>query len=214
MKVNYQKQTEEQIEELTKDGAVPRLLLHSCCAPCSSYVLEYLSRYFEITDYFYNPNIAPSEEYDRRASELERLVTEMPLEHPVHVVCAQYDPAPFEELAKGLEKEPEGGKRCMLCYRLRLEEAAREAKRREIPLFTTTLTISPMKNAQALNEIGEAVAKKYGVAFLPSDFKKKNGYLRSIRLSEIHHLYRQDFCGCVYSQREAEERRREKEEKR
>ncbi len=205
-KVNYQKKTDEAIRTLTKDGAVPQLLLHSCCAPCSSYVLEYLSRYFELTVFYYNPNISPAEEYDKRADELERLVSELAFEHPVHVIRGRYEPERYYAVAKGLENEKEGGARCTRCFELRLDEAAKTAKKLGIPLFTTTLTISPLKDAERLNAIGEAAAARHGISFLPSDFKKKNGYLRSITLSKEHHLYRQNFCGCIYSKNEAQTR--------
>jgi predicted adenine nucleotide alpha hydrolase (AANH) superfamily ATPase len=210
-KVNYQKKTDEVIRSLTADGAVPKLLLHSCCAPCSSYVLEYLSRYFELTVFYYNPNIFPAEEYEKRADELERLVSEMPFEHPVHVIRGSYEPERYYEAAKGLEEEKEGGARCVKCFELRLNEAARTAKEMGIPIFTTTLTISPLKNAELLNDIGEAAAARQGISFLPSDFKKRNGYLRSIELSKEYHLYRQNFCGCIYSKNEAKKREEERQ---
>ncbi|GEM_PF-35076 len=196
---NYQKELEGIIEEL--DGRVPRLLLHACCAPCSSYVIETLSRYFDITVDYYNPNISPEEEYRKRAAEILRLTEEMQTEHPVRVLIREYDPEAFREAVRGLEREPEGGKRCEACFRLRLQEAARTAKEGGYDYFTTTLTISPLKNAALLNEIGEELAKEYGIKFLPSDFKKRGGYQRSIELSKEYELYRQDFCGCVYSRR-------------
>lgn len=211
-KVNYQKKTDEAIRRLTGGGAVPKLLLHSCCAPCSSYVLEYLSQYFDLTVFYYNPNISPREEYEKRAAELERLVAEMPLGHPVRVVRGRYEPERYYETVKGLEDVPEGGERCERCFSLRLGEAAKTARDLGIPLFTTTLTISPLKNADLLNQIGEEAAEKYGVTFLPSDFKKKNGYLRSIELSREYHLYRQNFCGCIYSKNEAKKREEERED--
>ena len=200
---NYQKELERLIErECTKENKVPRLLLHSCCAPCSSYVLEYLSEYFEITLLYYNPNIFPQEEYQKRVNELHRLVSEMHFTHPVTVVDGRYDPHEFFEMAKGLEDIPEGGERCFKCYRLRLDEAARLAAEGGYDYFTTTLSISPLKNAGKINEIGEELAGIYGVSHLPSDFKKKNGYKRSIELSTEHDLYRQNFCGCIYSRRQ------------
>lgn len=209
-RVNYQRKTDEMIERLTGDGSVPELLIHSCCAPCSSYVLEYLSRYFDLTVFYYNPNISPEEEYEKRVSELERLVREMPFSNRVRVIRGKYDPDRFYQAAKGLEDVPEGGERCRRCFELRLDEAARMTRELGIPLFTTTLTISPLKDAALLNEIGARAAERHGVAFLPSDFKKKNGYLRSIELSKEYHLYRQNFCGCVYSRAEAEKRRAER----
>ena len=197
---NYQKELERLIEkECTKENKAPRLLLHSCCAPCSSYVLEYLSEYFEITLLYYNPNIFPEEEYTKRVNELHRLVSEMHFRHPVTVLDGRYDPQEFFEIAHGLEDVPEGGERCFRCYRLRLDEAARTAAEGGYDYFTTTLSISPLKNAGKINDIGEELAGIYGVSHLPSDFKKKNGYKRSIELSAEHGLYRQNFCGCVYS---------------
>ena len=179
-KRNYQKELEKIIEENQKAGRVPRLFLHSCCAPCSSYVLEYLSQYFQITDFFYNPNISPKEEYDKRTRELQRLIEEMPFLHKPEFVEGRYDPQEFFQMAKGLEEVPEGGERCFKCYRLRLEEAAKMAARGGYDYFTTTLTISPLKNAQKLNEIGEELEKIYHVKHLPSDFKKEK------RLQTLH----------------------------
>ena len=199
MNVNYQKELEQLIEKEQKEGRVPRLFLHSCCAPCSSYVMEYLSQYFSITVFYYNPNISPKEEYEKRVEEIRRLIGEMEFEHPVAFVEGKYKPERFYEMAKGLEKEPEGGERCFGCYRLRMEEAARLAAEGEYDYFTTTLSISPLKNAGKINEIGEELAGIYKVEHLPSDFKKKNGYKRSIELSREHDLYRQNYCGCVFS---------------
>lgn len=196
---NYQKELEKIIQKIESESRVPRLLLHSCCAPCSSYVLEYLSRYFDITVFYYNPNISPEEEYVKRTEELRRLIDELPALHPIRLETGPYEPQRFYEMARGLEKEPEGGRRCFGCYRLRLEEAAKLAKEGGYDYFTTTLTISPLKNAQKLNEIGEELGQIYQVNHLPSDFKKKNGYKRSVELSAQYHLYRQNYCGCVYS---------------
>ncbi len=182
----------------------PSLLLHSCCAPCSSYVLEYLSQYFQITVFYYNPNIYPEEEYFRRVAEQKRLIGEMPLPNPVRFLEGRFDPSEYYEAVRGLEQVPEGGERCRACFRLRLDETARLTAERGFDYFTTTLTISPLKNAAALNEIGEALASEYGVRWLPSDFKKKNGYKRSIELSAEYDLYRQDYCGCVFSKKERE----------
>lgn len=203
-KANYQKELEDIIKGLEN---TPTLLLHSCCAPCSSYVLEYLSKFFEITVFYYNPNISPEAEYRYRTEEVQRLIRELPTEHPVHFIEGKYDPERFYEAARGLEDVPEGGERCEKCFRLRLHEAAEEAKKGGFDYFTTTLTISPMKNAALLNSIGEDEAVKEQVVWLPSDFKKKNGYHRSVELSAEYGLYRQDFCGCVFSKKEAEERR-------
>ncbi len=199
---NYQKELDQIIEEIKKLNKVPRLLIHSCCAPCSSYVLEYLSQYFEITVYFYNPNIYPPLEYIRRVEEQDRLIQEMNFVHPVTLQTGAYEPQEFYRIVEGLEKEPEGGLRCFRCYELRLQEAAKIAQAGRFDYFTTTLSISPLKNADKLNEIGEKLGKEYRVAYLPSDFKKKNGYKRSVELSKEHDLYRQDYCGCVFSQRE------------
>ncbi|ADL05056.1 epoxyqueuosine reductase QueH [Lacrimispora saccharolytica] len=199
---NYQKELDQVIAGLVDQEKIPRLLLHSCCAPCSSYVLEYLSHYFEITVYFYNPNIYPPEEYKRRVNEQERLIAAMKFDHPVAMEAGPYEPDEFYRMVRGLEQEPEGGKRCFKCYELRLQEAAKVAQAGRFDYFTTTLSISPLKNAGKLNEIGEKLAKEYRVSYLPSDFKKKNGYKRSVELSGEYGLYRQDYCGCVYSQRE------------
>lgn len=198
---NYQKELDKLIRQTEEEGRVPRLFLHSCCAPCSSYVLEYLSQYFSITVFYYNPNISPEEEYKKRVEEMKRLISEMSFVHPVEFVEGKYEPGLFFEMARGLEDVPEGGERCFGCYRMRMEEAARLAKEGAYDYFTTTLTISPLKNAAKLNEIGEELEKLYGVSHLPSDFKKKNGYKRSIELSGEHHLYRQNYCGCVFSRR-------------
>lgn len=203
---NYQKELEKIIGSIESESRVPRLLLHSCCAPCSSYVLEYLSRYFSVTVFYYNPNISPKEEYDKRVEEQQRLIEAMAFTHPVSFVAGDYEPEKFYEAAKGLEREPEGGERCFRCYRLRLQEAARLAAEGGFDYFTTTLTISPLKNAAKLNEIGEELGEIYQVAHLPSDFKKKNGYKRSVELSGEYGLYRQDYCGCVFSKREVKSR--------
>lgn len=199
---NYQRELEKILAEIEKSGQVPRLFLHSCCAPCSSYVLEYLSSYFQITDFFYNPNISPKEEYVKRAEELKHLIDEMPFVHKPVFLEGDYCPEEFFKMAKGLEKVPEGGERCFRCYRMRMEEAARLAAEGGYDYFTTTLSISPLKNAQKINEIGEELEKIYGVKHLPSDFKKKNGYKRSTELSGEYGLYRQNYCGCVFSKRE------------
>ncbi len=203
-KVNYQKQLDELIGRL--DGKAPSLLLHACCAPCSSYVLEYLSQYFRITLFYYNPNISPEGEYRKRVDEVKRLIAALPAVHEIHFLEGEYDPAPFYALAKGHEAEPEGGERCFACYGLRLREGARAAKAGGFDYFTTTLSISPYKNARELNEIGANLEKEFGVKYLFSDFKKKNGYKRSIALSGLYGLYRQDYCGCVYSKAERDRR--------
>ena len=198
---NYQKKLEKIIETISKEEKPKRLLLHSCCAPCSSYVLEYLSQNFEITVFYYNPNISPETEYRMRVEEQQRLIQQMPLKHPVSFLEGTYCPDYFYNMVKGLEDVPEGGERCFLCYRMRLEESAKIARENGFDYFTTTLTISPLKNAQKLIEIGQELAEKYEVPFLPSDFKKKNGYKRSTELSREYGLYRQNYCGCVFSKR-------------
>ncbi len=207
---NYTKELERLIQKLQQEGKVPRLLLHACCAPCSSAVLEYLSQYFAITLLYYNPNIAPLEEYQKREAELRRLVSQMKFTHPVELLPCQYDEQTFVQAARGLEGEPEGGKRCEACFRLRLRYAAQEAARLRFDYYTTTLSISPMKNAPLLNQLGEEIGREFGVAHLPSDFKKKDGYKRSVQLSKEYDLYRQDYCGCAFSKAQ---RQREKEER-
>lgn len=208
--MNYQKELEKLISNLQKDRKVPKLLLHSCCAPCSSYVLEYLSDYFEITVFYYNPNIFPESEYTKRILEQQMLIQDMKVKYPISFLAGSYERNRFYEIAAGLEHLKEGGERCFKCYELRLEEAAKIAQEGEFDYFTTTLSISPMKNAEKLNEIGNKVGLKYGVSYLQSDFKKKNGYKRSIELSKEFGLYRQDYCGCEFSFRD---RQREKKEK-
>lgn len=205
--MNYQKELDQLTAALKKEERVPRLLLHSCCAPCSSYVLEYLSEYFEITVFYYNPNIYPEEEYTKRIVEQQKLIADMHFTHKVSFLAGAYEKEKFYAMAEGMEHEPEGGERCFGCYRLRLQEAARAAKAGGFDYFTTTLSISPMKNAQKLNEVGEAAGNAYGVPYLKSDFKKKNGYKRSTELSREYGLYRQDYCGCVYSYRERQKQK-------
>ena len=207
MKQNYGLMLEETLKEITQSGTRPSLLLHACCAPCSSYVLEYLSEYFDITLFFYNPNIDPEEEYRFREQELCRLVADMGLSDRIEILSLPYRPEEFRAIAEGLEEEAEGGNRCRRCYRLRLSATAREAKARGFDYFTTTLSISPYKNAEWLNEIGKEEADALGISYLFSDFKKKNGYKRSCILSAEYGLYRQDYCGCIYSKRAAELRK-------
>ena len=199
-KINYQKQLDDIIDHL--GGTTPKLLLHACCAPCSSYCLEYLSQYFEIGVLYYNPNISPASEYEKRINELKRLVEQMPMKNKVTVIDGRYVPSEFHDAVKGLEKEPEGGARCMVCYELRLREAALYAKQLGFDYFTTTLTISPLKSSKKINDIGQRLQEEYGVKFLPSDFKKKEGFKRSIQLSQEYNLYRQNYCGCEFSKRE------------
>ena len=203
-KVNYQKELERLLKELGAAERVPTLLIHSCCAPCSSYVLEYLSQYFEITVFYYNPNIYPESEYTKRILEQQKLIRDMNLKYPVSFLAGRYEKEKFYAMAEGMEDLREGGARCMKCYELRLSETARQAAAGGFDYFTTTLSISPMKNAQKLNEIGVRLGEEYGVEYLVSDFKKKNGYKRSIELSKEYGLYRQDYCGCEFSLRERE----------
>jgi hypothetical protein len=207
MKTNYQVILNKELEKIESAGNVPTLLLHSCCAPCSSYVLEYLSEFFDITIFYYNPNISPADEFQKRVDEQKRLIAELPTKHEVKFIEGEYEPERFFELARGLEDMSEGGERCFRCYELRLRRAAEEAQRGGFDYFTTTLSISPHKNAEKLNEIGGALAQDFGVSYLFSDFKKRSGYKRSCELSEIYGLYRQDYCGCVYSKIEAENRK-------
>ncbi len=197
-KINYQKQLDTIIENL--GDKVPSLLLHTCCAPCSSYCIEYLSQYFNITVLYYNPNIYPEAEYIKRKEEQKRLISEMKTKYPVKLLDCDFESEKFYEMAKGMENCREGGERCFKCYELRLRKTAIEAQKGEYDYFTTSLTISPLKNAQKINEIGDELEKEYSVKFLPSDFKKREGYKRSIELSREYDLYRQDYCGCVFSQ--------------
>ncbi len=203
-KINYQKKLDELINGIS-EGTVPRLLLHSCCAPCSSYTLEYLSQYFDITVFYYNPNISPRSEFDKRAVEQARLIAELPAQHKVKLVVSDYDYTEFLDIARGYEGCQEGGERCFRCYRMRLEKTAEKAKAEGFDYFCTTLSISPLKDSQIINKIGYETAEKYGVKWLPSDFKKKEGYKRSIELSREYNLYRQNFCGCAYSKKEAKD---------
>ncbi len=191
---NYQKELETLIAGLQSQNHKKKLLLHSCCAPCSSYVLAYLTQYFDITVFYYNPNILPEEEYQKRLSEQKRLLKEAYA--GVQLIEGNYEPEVFYEMARGMEQEPEGGARCFRCYELRLRETARMAKENGYDYFATTLSISPHKNAAKLNEIGERIGAEYGIAHLPSDFKKKDGYKQSIELSKKYQLYRQGYCGC------------------
>lgn len=206
-KINYSLKTQSIMDKNKREHIMPSLLLHACCAPCSSACLEYLSGHFDITVFYFNPNISPQSEFEKRLAEEERLLSELPPEGGVKLIAGQYDYSRFLDISKGLEDCPEGGERCFRCYRLRLEETARLAKEKGFDYFCTTLTISPLKNAEKLNEIGYEAAEKYGVSWLPSDFKKKEGYKRSIELSHQYNLYRQDFCGCAFSRAEAEKRR-------
>lgn len=199
MVVNYDKLLEEIILEHQKKGEIPTLLLHSCCAPCSSYVIEYLSNYFYITCFYYNPNISPFEEYKKRKEEQIRLINEMKTKYPVKIIDCDYDNDLYEGAIKGLENEPERGARCEVCFNLRLKKTAERALALNFDYFGTTLTLSPYKNCLMLNDIGLRLSKDYGIKFLVSDFKKRDGYKRSIELSKKYNLYRQNYCGCKYS---------------
>lgn len=200
-KINYQKSLDEQLKTITTLRTKPTLLLHACCAPCSSYVLEYLSDYFEITLYFYNPNISPLEEYQFRANELKRLAGEMNLADKVKIIVSEYTPDEFTKIAIGKEAELERGSRCTDCYLLRLQKTFKYAEDNNFDYFSTTLSISPHKDAVRLNDIGSKLSENSSVKWLYSDFKKKNGYKRSIELSEKYNLYRQNYCGCIYSKK-------------
>lgn len=221
-KENYAGQLQKFIEDFSARGEHPRILLHACCAPCSSYCLEYLREYFDITLFYYNPNITMESEYRKRVEEADRLITEYNRQvreqdfdgmnsdenaRMIELLEGTYNPSDYLNAIKGLEGCPEGGDRCTKCFELRLEETARVARDKGYEYFTTTLTISPMKDADRLNSIGRAMGEKYGVKFLPSDFKKKNGYKRSIELSHKFDLYRQDFCGCAFSKAEREKQK-------
>ena len=202
--MNYQKILDETIEQISLSGKTPKLLLHACCAPCSSYVLEYLSNYFEITIYYYNPNIHPENEYIRRINELKKFLTEFKPENKVILVEENYNALEYFNQIKGLENLGERSKRCYKCYKLRMEKAAKYAKENNFDYFTTTLSISPYKKANWINEIGAILEEKYNIKYLYADFKKKDGYKRSLILSKEYNLYRQDYCGCIYSKQERE----------
>lgn len=195
MKENYQLQTDQCIAALDPGGQKPTLLLQSCCGPCSSYVLEYLTQYFDVTVLYYNPNIQPEAEYEKRLHYQREVLKHI----PAKLMDCGYDGAAFEAVAAGYEQEPEGGARCTRCFQLRLEETARRARDGGFAWFCTTLTVSPHKDPVRINAIGRELAARYGVRWLPCDFKKRDGYLRSIRLAEAYGLYRQDWCGCAYS---------------
>lgn len=209
-RINYQKQLEEVLKRMKEEGKRKRLLLHACCAPCSSYCLEYLREAFALTVFFYNPNLTEQEEYRRRVEEEKRLIALMNGQEgssQIEILEGRYEPERFLEAAKGLETCKEGGERCVRCFALRLGETARVAAEGGFDFFTTSLTISPLKNSALLNRIGAQEGERYGVRFLPSDFKKNNGYLRSTQLSRLYDLYRQNYCGCIYSKVEASDRR-------
>ena len=198
---NYSRELDALIEKNKKDNIVPKLMLHACCACCLSYVLEYLSEHFEIYVLYYNPNITERNEYEYRKSEVERLILEMPLKRKVTVVDCEYDPNMYLQNIAGMENEPERGSRCSVCFEMRLKKTAEIAQQYGCDYFATTLTISPLKNSSIINSIGEQLESDFSVSYLGSDFKKKNGYKRSIELSKQYNLYRQNYCGCVFSKR-------------
>ena len=204
MLINYQRLLDLKLEEIKKEEKLPKLLLHACCAPCSSYIVEYLSKYFEITIYYYNPNIHPKEEYDRRVNELKNFLDVFKTENKVNLVLEHYSPTEYFDSVKGIEYLGEKSKRCYECYKLRMDMAAKYAKENNFDYFTTTLSISPYKISSWINEIGEALENKYNINYLYADFKKKNGYKRSLELSKEYNLYRQEYCGCIYSKQERE----------
>jgi len=209
-KKNYQKILDSELKKISDTEITPTLLLHACCAPCSSYVLEYLTQYFNIILYYYNPNIFPESEYKYRLSELERLISEMPLKNKIEITPAEYNPDEFLSLSEGLENLPERGLRCQKCIMFRLKKSAEKALELNADYFSTTLTISPYKDSEYINQAGEELQNKYGIKYLFSDFKKRNGYKRSIQLSSEYNLYRQNFCGCIYSKKISEMKEREK----
>lgn len=212
--INYQKVLEETIKKNEEMQIVPSLLMHSCCAPCSSYCLEYLSNFFRITVFYYNPNIYPEDEYFKRVEEQRYFIKRLPSKYPIRFIEGKYDKERFYAMAKGLEDVKEGGERCFKCYELRLRESAEIAKEMQMDYFTTTLSISPLKNAAKLNEIGNELSKEYGISYLNSDFKKKNGYKRSVELSEEYGMYRQYYCGCVFSKNQRDKEIALKEQER
>ncbi len=211
MKTNYQKILDNTLEQISKLDVKPTLLLHSCCAPCSTYVLSYLSKYFKIVVFYYNPNIYPTSEYYKRVEEQKMFINKFNLDYnpinKVEFIEGVYNKEDFYNISKGLENEPEGGSRCVECYNLRLTEAALKAKEINADYFTTTLSISPMKNAEALNTIGLKIGEKYNIKYLLSDFKKKDGFKKSVQISNNYKMYRQDYCGCEYSKNEMLEKR-------
>lgn len=205
-KVNYQLILDSIIEDITEKNLLPRLLMHSCCAPCSSYCLSYLSEYFSITVLYYNPNISPEKEYYKRIKEQQRLIKELPAKNKISFTEGKYEPLKFFQMAEGMEDMEEGGERCFKCYEIRQRMAAEYARLHNFDYFTTTLSVSPHKNAQKLNETGLKLEKEYGVKYLVSDFKKKGGYQKSIQYSREYNLYRQDYCGCIFSKKKREEK--------
>ena len=210
-KINYQKKMEDILAKESEKGRIPKLLLHSCCAPCSTYVLEYLSPHFDIGVLYYNPNIHPSEEYYKREAEQKRFIDLVNKVNKIELIQAEYNPQEYFDAIKGFENDKEGGLRCGLCFDLRLNEAAKYAKEHGYDYFTTTLSISPHKNADLINHLGELLESKYDVSYLYADFKKKNGFKRSIELCKQYDVYRQNYCGCIFSLKEAQERMKDME---
>ncbi len=206
IKVNYQKELDRILAGLAVAADPPRLLLHSCCGPCSSYVLEYLTQYFSTTVLFYNPNIQPEAEYQKRLEWQKRLLAALPTRYPVTLLACDWEGETFSSAVQGQTQEPEGGARCTTCFTLRLTRTAELAKQQGFDYFCTTLTVSPHKDAQRINRLGYEIGARFGVAWLPSDFKKREGYKRSIQLSAEYGLYRQNYCGCLYSKPETEEK--------
>lgn len=200
-KINYDAEMERIVNGFKARGEKPTLLLHACCAPCSTACLDRVKDDFKVTVYFFNPNMDTEKEYTRRAEEEVRLCKEL----GVSAVIEKYEPTEFYSAVKGLENEKEGGARCEKCFYLRLNRTAKKAKADGYDFFTTTLTLSPLKNADLLNEIGKKTAQETGTKFLPSDFKKRDGYKKSIEMSKKYGLYRQNYCGCVFSQKERTE---------
>lgn len=207
MKINYQIKMEEELDRIENSGETPKLLLHSCCGPCSSYVISYLTEYFNLDVIYYNPNIYPADEYMHRKNEQIRLIEELETKNNLGFIDSEYDPEVFDLLAKGHEDEREGGLRCGECIKQRLEETAIYASGHGYDYFTTTLSVSPHKNSQLINKLGYELEEKYGISYLPADFKKKGGFLKSIEMAKEHELYRQDYCGCRYSLAESENRK-------
>lgn len=204
-KINFQKELDKLISKSCHDGKRPVVLLHSCCGPCSSYVLEYLTEYFDILLYFYNPNIQPENEFLKRLEAQKTVLEKMQFGDRVKLVEGEYKPENFFETVKGLENEPEGGKRCEKCIEMRIKKAADAALQYNADFFATTLTVSPHKNALFINQTGNKIEKEQGISYLVSDFKKKNGYKRSIELCREYDIYRQNYCGCIYSFRDIEQ---------
>ena len=202
--MNYNKEMENILESLKKDNKVPKLLLHSCCAPCSSHVISVLTDYFDITILYYNPNIEPFEEYEKRKQEEIRFIEQYPNKNKLDIIDCDYDNILFKKMSEGLEQEKEGGARCVKCYHLRLDKTASMASELNYDYFATTLTVSPLKNSEKLNTIGKFLETKYNIKYLVSDFKKKEGYKHSIELAKEYDLYRQDYCGCIYSKQQRE----------